>query len=132
MQRDVETIVRENYPLLPKKIKEFIHAPAFGEKILGIATRHGLEGDRATYLEDGVLLLLCGLIPPQDFVRHLSQLLNLPEEKVRPIAENINEQIFRPVQDELKKLYEISPVPTSFAADATRYSPAKILPPDKT
>ena len=91
----------------PDKIKEAIMSMQSFTTLKTISSKYLLSDDQASDLADETSLLLLGFTNPKDFISHLSSRLNLPAGKTGPMAQEINEFLFRPVRNELRQMYNL-------------------------
>ncbi len=87
---------------LPQDIQNAYRSESTTDKLYDIAERAGLSEDQENGLENETALVMLGFEPPSNFVANLQKTLGVPEEKARAVAQDINEQIFRPIRDSLK------------------------------
>jgi len=92
---------------LPEDLKEAIASVDDLDIILGIEKKYRLHFDQTGELSNEILLLTVGLTPPQEFIKNIQRRLNIPEETAREIGLEVNEKIFRPVRDSLKKIHRV-------------------------
>ena len=111
MNDEVKKIIGESYKRLPFDLKKAIVSGETRQQVQAIADRHHLLYEQVADLETETALVMLGLRPPADFITNVKGALNLPEEKARAIAEDINTEIFRPVRESLKKIHNISETP---------------------
>lgn len=107
MNDEVKKIIGESYKRLPFDLKKAIVSSEVRQQMQSIAEKHWLDADQANDLETETALVILGLRPPADFTTNIKNALNLPEEKARAIAEDINVEIFRPVRESLRKIHGI-------------------------
>lgn len=92
---------------LPEDLKESIASVNDFEIILGIKKKYGLHFDQTGELSDEILLVTIGITPPQEFIRNLQKRLNVPMETAQAIGVEVNEKIFKPVRESLKKIHQM-------------------------
>src|SRR3989338_2063708 len=103
--------IKEKFEKLPKNLKAAIIAVDYREKITRVGKNFQLNTDKIVALENEITFVMTGLEHPSKFIGNIAKALNLPEEKARAIAEDINTEIFRPVRESLKKIHGISETP---------------------
>src|SRR3989338_2674258 len=108
MNDEVKKIIGESYKRLPFDLKKAIVSGETRQQVQAIADRHHLLYEQVADLETETALVMLGLRPQADFITNVKGALNLPEEKARAIAEDINTEIFRPVRESLKKIHGIT------------------------
>ncbi len=107
MQND-QIKFREVYSKLPPEVQEAISSEKTEDALYNISNKYNLHIDQAGVVSKTALLLMLGILKPQDFVNKLSEGLKMPVDKVRPIAMEVNEQIFKPVRESLKKIHQLN------------------------
>ena len=96
MNDEVKKIIKESYKRLPFDLKKTIVSSETRQHIQAMAEKHQLNSDQAADLETEIAIVLLGLRSPADFIVNVKNALNVPAEKARAIAEDINTEIFRP------------------------------------
>src|SRR3989344_6460619 len=125
--------ILEKYDALPDDLKTALFSSAVTNNILGIGRKYGLHVDKAGELADETGLVMLGITPPGEFIRNLAKRLELDPEKAKAIAEEINQQIFQPVRESLKKVHGLGAQPAEKpsaiqAGAALKAKPRKTLP----
>ena len=92
---------------LPSDVKEAITSVKVLEQLREIGRKHNLHVDATQKLFDETIAVLSGRSRPKDYIRNLMIRLVVPAEKARAIAADVNEQIFKPIRESLKKVYGI-------------------------
>ena len=113
MNDEVKKIIKESYKRLPFDLKKAIVSSETRQHIQAVVEKHQLNSDQAADLETEIAIVLLGLRSPADFIVNVKNALNVPAEKARAIADDINTEIFRPIRESLKKIHGISETPTS-------------------
>lgn len=88
---------------LPERVQDALFGIDSIEILAKIYAKHSLHVDQADELARQTGYIMLGLTEPADFARTLSQKLGLSDEKAQEIIRDINEKIFAPIQEELKK-----------------------------
>ncbi|MBP9855981.1 MAG: hypothetical protein KBC48_01580 [Candidatus Pacebacteria bacterium] len=97
--------LRELYGKLPKNIQEVISSEDTDEKIFDISQKYDLHIDTTGGLGKLTLMVMIGLLKPQEFIPELIKRLKLDQETANKVAKEVNEQIFKPVHDSLKRIH---------------------------
>jgi len=97
---------------LPKPVQDFYNGPKRAEIALALAKKYQLHADQAGDFEHAFMCMLLGISSPEEFVDELTQ-SGIPEEKVRQLAVDVNEQVFVP----LRKAEQSQPRPTARMAE---------------
>lgn len=101
-----ENTLEKLYEQLPENVQEAISSVAVAEKLQEIAKRNGLHIDEAGIVSDEATMVMLGIENPKDFVDSLQNKLKLPREKVVELAKDVNKEIFEPIRESLRKMYE--------------------------
>src|SRR3989338_11442337 len=92
---------------LPDDVQKAIASVAVTKQIQAIGQKHQLHVDTVTALLDETQRIMKGETHPKDYIRNLTKRLSVQDTKAKEIAVDINEQIFRPVRESLKKIHKI-------------------------
>ncbi|MFA6273240.1 MAG: hypothetical protein WC673_01985 [Candidatus Paceibacterota bacterium] len=92
---------------IPEDIRMVILSADTKQKFTGIMNKYSLRDNQSGNLEIETNLVMIGLEHPLKFIGNIAKALNVPEEKARAIAEDINTEIFRPVRESLRKIHGI-------------------------
>ena len=93
---------------LPDDVQKAIASVAVTKQIQAIGQKHQLHVDTVGALLDETQRVMRGETHPKDYIRNLTKRLSIQDTKAKEIAVDINEQIFRPVRESLKKIHKIS------------------------
>jgi hypothetical protein len=99
----------EKYKILPKNVKRAMYSLNIHDIVKSITDKHKLHIDTAGILDDEIMFAIIGITKVSDFIRNLKAQLKLPDEKVNAIAKDVNEKIFLPIRESLKKAGDSSP-----------------------
>ena len=102
---DTVVTLKKRFGELPKDVQKAILSVDTSAAFMRITTKHALSIDQAGKLENETTFVMLGFEHPTDFTKNLQKSLGLSEEKIRDIAQDINEQIFRPIKDSLRKIH---------------------------
>jgi len=105
-QIDQEQLIKR-YKNLPPDLKDAMFSEEVTDKIMNISNKYGLYVDKMGDLGNEIGRVMLGLTHPKDFIKNLSERLGVDAEKAKSIAKDVNEQIFGPVRESLKKLHKI-------------------------
>ncbi len=95
----------ELYRVLPEEIKDALFAPETTDIYEGIKTRHELSAGERSIISNQAGLLMMGLVHPRELLPNLIAELKLPREKVAPIVQDLNRELFAPLKDILKIIH---------------------------
>ncbi len=110
---ELQKIIREQYKTLPKDVRDALLAVDLRKKLETITERQHLHLDQAGALENETLFIMLGLEHPKDYIRNVARELNITTDAAKKIAFDVNEQIFRPIRESLKKIHSIDELTTS-------------------
>lgn len=125
-----EKELEHQFGKLPESLQAVISSIDSAKKVVDIGRKHAIHVDKLGELGAETGMVVLGFTNPSQFLSRLTRRLDLPEEKVRPIAEEINTEIFLKIRDALKsthgegELPPIANIPTSAPS-----SPITIKPP---
>jgi len=95
--------LNEKYKMLPKELQDAMFSGEATENVKKIGEKHNLHVDKIGELGEEVWFTMLGVKRSADFIRNIKTRLNLPDEKINMIAKDINEKIFLPVREYMKK-----------------------------
>ena len=95
------------FKTLPKDVQDALLTVDLRKKLQTITEKHQLHLDQAGALENETLFIMLGLEHPKDYIRNVSRELRIDAEAAKKIAMDMNEQIFRPIRESLKKIHNI-------------------------
>ncbi|MDP3726088.1 MAG: hypothetical protein Q8R36_02730 [bacterium] len=107
LSSDTQKIIQEQFKVLPKDVQSAILAVDLRKKLQTITEKHRLHLDQAGVLETETLFIMLGLEHPKDYIANITRELHIDAEHAKKIAVDINEQIFRPIRESLKKIHNI-------------------------
>ncbi len=97
----------ELFSKLPQDLREIMFSVETADKIGEVAKKNNLESDQIWWLSHTVGMILLGETKITNFVETLQRRCKLEETKARQLARDINEAIFLPVKESLKKIHQI-------------------------
>ena len=106
MDYSPETLEKQ-YNALPDDIKSAISSEETAVTLRGIAEQNGLLEDRTETLVSETGFVLLGLTHPSLFTANLTTKMGISRESAQNIASQVNELIFSPLRDSLKKIHNI-------------------------
>lgn len=98
---------RELYRKLPPDVREVYSSVDITETMQTIGKKHGIHIDDQGELVDETGLVLLGVTHPKDYIRNIAVRLEIDAALAKAIAGDINEQIFKPVRESLKKMHGV-------------------------
>ncbi len=102
MEENVQKIFKEQYNKLPPELQQAIMASDLRVKLAAIMQKYRLHIDKASVLENEVVLVLMGMESPDEFVNNARRELAISPEDSRALARDVNDQIFHPIREKLE------------------------------
>ncbi len=99
------------YFQLPQDLRETMFSVETADKIGEVAKKNGLDNDQTWWASHTTGMILLGEIKITDFVKIIQKRCRLEETASRQLARDINEAIFLPVKESLKKVHQMSEWP---------------------
>ncbi len=96
--QDLSTVVSQ----LPMPIRSFFISGKVEVIARGLMQKYKLHIDQGAIMEREIILLLLGLKNPTEFIKTLTEDAQLDQQTVDGIAQGVNDQIFVPLQEEMK------------------------------
>lgn len=120
----------KQFESLPQKVQEVLLSEDTADKIVRTGQAHNLTAEQTEQLGDTTVWVLYGALPLTRFYESLTTQLQVPPEKARVLADEIEHSIFFPIRPALQKLGEKQPaeeeqgpeVPRVTNADVPRYT----------
>jgi hypothetical protein len=103
--------VTGKYQNLPKELQDAVFSVETAEKLQKIGKNAGLMIDETGILADETGLVMLGITPPSKYISNLEKRLGINREKAKKIASEVNQQIFYPVREALKKVHGLTEKP---------------------
>ena len=95
----------EKFDQLPQDLQDAILAVETSDKLQLIAKKFGLHIDQTGEMGSETGLVMLGITHPTEFIGNLEKRLGVERAKAAQIAGEVNEQIFLPIRDSLKKIH---------------------------
>ena len=99
---------RDRFQNLPNPLRKAISSVETSNKIFEIAKKYDLLIDKTGELAAETGLLMLGVTHPNDFVGNLAERLQVDRATASKIADDINREIFSPVREHLRALFDTS------------------------
>ncbi len=115
------------YFQLPQDLRQILFAVETADKVRGAAEKNNLNKDQLWWASHTVGMILLGETNIVNFVKTLQQKCGLPEGTARQLARDINQTIFLPVKESLKKIHQVPEWPRENEA-AARPRATVVLP----
>jgi hypothetical protein len=117
--------LRALYLKLPENVKEVLNSEDTLDKTEAIGKKFNLHIDKTGALSKDIGQLILGALKPGEFIAQLSRDLKMPIDQVQPIAKEVNEQIFKPIRESLKKIHGLD---GSQTIEQVTSAPPNLLP----
>lgn len=98
------------YNTLPLDIREAIESSEIDEHLAEITKQFNLHIDQGGQLYSIVNAVMTGQIPPAQFIETTKTTLKLDTEQATKIAHAVNEKIFRPIRESLKRIHAVGEI----------------------
>jgi hypothetical protein len=118
---------------LPKELQEAYFSVDIDNVIFKIGETNSLHVDQIGLLANQVGLVIVGLTKPQDFLGNLVSELGISRDEAGKITQDINEQVFLPIRDSLKKIHHVgneSPVDSLPTGNTGHQSTVELIKPE--
>jgi hypothetical protein len=99
-----EKALARQFEKLPYSLKNALRSVDSAKKVVDIGRKYAIHVDKLGDLGAETGMVLLGFSHPGQFLNRLSRHLDLPEEKIRAIAQEINTEIFLKVREALKEM----------------------------
>ena len=109
-----DPLIRKQYLVyfqLPQELRRLFFAEETANKIRIIAKKNNLNDKQLWWTSHITGKILLGEINIINFVKTLQEKCGLAEEPARKLARDINQTIFLPVKESLKKIHKVSKWP---------------------
>ena len=98
---------RKKYAELPQNLREAYESVRTTEILEEIGKKHGLQIDETGELVDETGYVMLGVTKPDEYIQKLEDALEIPREKAREVALEVNELVFKPIRDALKQVHRV-------------------------
>lgn len=117
----LEESVKQVMQTLPPVIRDYLSQGKYTPIARSLMAKYGLRIDQGGILERGMMLLLMGIEDPAEFSKALVEEAKLDQQTANGIMQDINEQIFVPLRDEMRKGQATAPAaPVAPVSSASR------------
>jgi hypothetical protein len=96
--------IKEAIRKAPAEIQAVIRDDETEQKIVDLGKKYNLHIDQMGQLDDEVLLILTGLSPYSNFTENIIKRLRIDETTGKNITTDVNNEIFLPIRESLKRL----------------------------
>ena len=123
MQNYTEEQIAQMYDNLPEDLKEAIFSLDMSEIVEKIGREKQLNIEQIGDLANETGMVMLGVTHPNEFIANLADRLEVDKEKARVIAGEINEQIFKPVRESIRKIHSMREEGEEEKANQDKVSP---------
>lgn len=99
--------IKQYYKKLPERVKEAYSSADITNTLQEIGKKHKLHVDKLGEFIDETGLVMLGVTHPSEYIGNIKKRLGVDSEQARAVAQDVNEQIFKPIREELKKVHNI-------------------------
>lgn len=99
------------YFQLPQDLRQAIFSVETSEKINKVAEKNGLNKNQLWWASHTTGMILLGEINIVNFVKTLQEKCHLGREPARQLARDINQAVFLPVKESLKRIHKVTEWP---------------------
>lgn len=110
--------LERRYAALPDDVKNAISSEEVAMQLSAIGEKHGLLEDRVEVLVSETGYVMLGMTHPSAFIQNLTTRMGISRDSAQAIAEEVNQTIFKPVRESLKKIHGMSGTATPAASPA--------------
>lgn len=107
MKEYTDQQIAQMYNDLPEDLKEAIFSVEMSSVVEKIGKEYQLNIEQIGDLANETGMVMLGVTHPDEFISSLSERLEVDKEKSSSIAHKVNDQIFKPVRDSLRKIHNI-------------------------
>lgn len=98
--------LKERFKKLPKELQEAILTVDSNEDLKDITEKYNLHIDKSAELMDEVGLTMLGIHNPNNFKENIKDRIGIEDNLAREITADIDEVVFAPIKESLKKITE--------------------------
>ena len=102
--------LEEKFKSLPANVRETLTSVDVEERLRTIGRAHQLHLDILGELADETGLVMLGLTHPRSYVGNLMKRLGISNNEAVSLARDVNEQIFSPIREALKRIHGLTPL----------------------
>ncbi len=106
MDLEFKKKIEERMKQLPSVLAKAIKASNWESIVFDIGRRHSLHVDDIGDLQNELILVLTGIVHPDEFRHIVISEIGIPEDKADVIIEEINDQVNEKIKNELKSIMD--------------------------
>lgn len=107
MKEYTDQQIAQMYDNLPEDLKDAIFSVEMSSVVEKIGKESQLNIEQIGDLANETGMVMLGVTHPDEFISNLAERLVVDKERAGLIAHKINDQIFKPVRDSLRKVHNI-------------------------
>jgi len=111
------------YFQLPEDLRQIMFTTETADKVYYVAQKNNLNENQLWWASHTAGMIILGETNIVNFVKTLQEKCKLTEEPARQLARDINQAIFLPVKENLKKIHKISQWPREDETKEQQVSP---------
>lgn len=109
---------RQRFTVLPPRLQDAMFSEQNAEVIAGIAAQNHLNDERARKIAEVAGWVLLGFIHPEDAANELQECLGIASQVASQISSLLDNKIFKPLRDDLDRVY--APLPHETPPEAPK------------
>lgn len=125
--------IMKRYDDLPEDLQKALFSTQTSDAIFEVGKKHGLVIEKMGELADETGLVMLGMTKPNEYIKNLEKRLGVEVIKAKEIAEDINQKVFSPIRESLKKIHgitaKVSPPENLPVEPITKSIPQKVIMP---
>lgn len=102
-QQELTKLLVDSYKQAPPFVQRFISSGALSKFVEQTRDKYNLHIDVAGRLSDEITMLMVGISDPKEFIQNLTNEAIVPEASLNLIVADINQQIFVPLREEMRR-----------------------------
>src|SRR3989344_1341243 len=107
-QNEKQQEIMKRYLDLPEDVQKALFSTKTSDAIFEVGKKHWLAIDKMGELSDETGLVMLGMTRPSEYIRNLEKRLGGEAIKAKEIAEDINQKVFSPIRESLKRIHGIT------------------------
>jgi hypothetical protein len=104
MDLEFKKKIEERFKEIPEVLAGAIKASHWESIVFDIGRRHMLHVDEIGEIQNELILVLTGIVHPDEFRRIVISEIGIPEDKADVVIEEINQQVNEKIKDSLKSV----------------------------
>ncbi len=109
-------LLTKRFEALPKNVQDLVIGNEIAKVITPLSVKYDLHIDQGGILAEIAILVMLGLIKTTDFIAELENGLGITRTKAGDIAYEVDQKLFKPIREDLKKAVEVKEEKTAINA----------------